>query len=157
MFGFGRVAAHLPGPGLARHPAHRMIARMEHQQGVVADAVRRWVLRSERFLEAAECLPASPAFDSPQAELLALAVEYRLMAYLCAARGGAPYGAGLDRLNVLARHCGLSLSATEQQAVAVLERRRSSDGDLSAVPAPALIRDLCRTIAAQTPGAGGSA
>lgn len=140
--------------GLARPPANRMIPCMNQRQGARAAEPGRWISLSERFLDAAECLPGSPAFDAPRGELLARAVEHRLKAYLTAARGGAPYGDDLNHLARLARHCGLKLDAAQEAAVVLLDGLRSSGTDGGPVPSTAQIRDLCAAMAGQMAEAG---
>lgn len=123
-----------------------MIPRMDPLQRAASDPGRHWSSRSDGFLAAAECLPAEPRFDPPRAELLARAVEYRLKAYLYAARGGAPPGDDLTHLLRLAVACGLGWNAEQDRVLAVLGRARLPVDAVPAPPDPAVVRALCRSV-----------
>lgn len=125
-----------------------MITRMNREHasaaGSAAELARQWISRSERFLEAADHLPALPAMTLPRRELLTRAIECRLKAYLCASRGGAPETRDLARLSLLAGHGGLPFTDRERETLAALDP--TGHGISDDLPDITSIRAFCGTI-----------
>ena len=104
---------------------------------------------SEQFLEAAwQLSAASSDVAPPRMQLQATALEYRLKAYICAVREGAPGTRDLGRLATLAVHCGLTLTEAQRADVVLLDRAHSGAFDSDDVPFER-VRELCGAIASQ--------
>jgi hypothetical protein len=140
----------MTGAGLAALAAALMIALMNRQRGSAAEMARHWSSCSDHFLEAAEHLPsARNEMALPRMRLLGVALEYRLKAFLCVARGGAPESRDLSRLAMLATHCGLSLTTRQFESIAALDHAHVAKVEACDLPRSEVIRELCSSISAQ--------
>lgn len=133
--------------GLARSVAALMIEAMKTQQASTAETVRYWGACSEHFLEALGHLPPGPPeMALPRLTLMRMALECRLKAFICAARGGAPDSQDLVRLTSLARHCGLVLTGEQADAIC---RLAHGGPDTNADPAMPRLEAVCNAIDVQ--------
>ena len=122
---------------------------MDSKHGPASETVRHWSACSDAYLQALGHLPdGEPGLALPRVTLTSLALECRLKAFICAARGGAPGTGDLARLVTLAAHCGLVLTADELQRIVSLDRAADTR---SAVDARGRewVEQLCDSISRQ--------
>lgn len=127
-----------------------MMDAMNHERGSAAPTAAHWSTCSECFLEAAGHLPPGKnQMGLPRLQLMCTALQYRLKAFICAARGGAPGTGDLSRLASLAIHCGLSLTRPELESLAALDRAHAGGGNPETAPDLERVHSLCSSISAQ--------
>ncbi|MEQ8857941.1 MAG: hypothetical protein RIC56_04785 [Pseudomonadales bacterium] len=115
------------------------------------DAVRRardWEAYANAYWAAARQLAdADRSLALPRLRLASLALEYRLRAFICEARGGTPEGGDLGRLMRLAVFCGLELDPEQRAVIERLGRLHQGDCDLDGAPTMATVAGLLEDIA----------
>ena len=120
------------------------------RHGSAAEIAMRLSLYSDHFLEAARCLPSTnEQMALPRKRLLALALEYRLKAFICAVRRGNPQSTDLSRLANLASNCGLVLTVEQFDGIALLSRTHAGNTENCNTPDLEWATLICDAIAAQ--------